>query len=219
MKEVQKIENVDGKQAFDLYQTYGFPLELTEELFREKGQEIDHKQFEEEFEKHRELSRTASAGMFKGGLAGDTPETRKYHTAAHLLQASLRKILGDHVEQAGQNITDERLRFDFKHTEALTQEEIKLIGDQVNQVIEKDLPVTSRVMSLGDAYKEGALGFFKDKYGEQVSVYTVGNESNFFSKEICGGPHVTHTGEIGHVTITKEESAGSGVRRLYITLK
>jgi alanyl-tRNA synthetase len=220
LKEVQKIENIDGKQAFDLYQSYGFPLELTEELFREKGQDIDRTQFVEEFEKHRELSRTASAGMFKGGLAGDTPVMRKYHTAAHLLQAALRKVLGEHVEQAGQNITDERLRFDFKHTSPLTDEQKAEVEEMINKNIEESHPVYSKVMDLEEAYKEGALGFFRDRYGKEVSVYTVGDPSGVWvSKEICGGPHVENTNEIGHVTITREESAGAGIRRIYINLQ
>ncbi len=227
LKEVQKIENIDGKIAFDLYQSYGFPLELTEELFLEKGQQVDKEKFAEEFEIHRELSRTASAGMFKGGLAGDTPTMRKYHTTAHLLQAALRKVLGEHVEQKGQNITDERLRFDFKHSSPVTDMEKDKVEQIINEAIDKALPMYSKVVDLEEAYEDGALGFFRDKYGDQVSVYTIGSPStgsgqfsdeNWVSKEICGGPHVGNTSEIGHVTINKEESAGAGIRRIYATI-
>lgn len=222
LKELQKIEDVDGKIAFDLYQSYGFPLELTEELFLGKGQEIDKEQFSSEFEKHKELSRNASAGMFKGGLAGDTPTTRKYHTATHLLHKALREVLGEHVQQAGSNITEERLRFDFKHTQALNELEIKRISELVNRIIDEDLPVTQKIMKKDEALAQGALAFFGEKYPNKVKVYTIGKhpdqKGGWFSKELCGGPHVEHTGEIGHVTITKEESAGSGIRRIYIKL-
>lgn len=222
LSEIKKIDHVDGKIAFDFYQSYGFPLELTEELAREKGQEIDREQFYAEFEKHKELSRTASVGMFKGGLAGDTPETRKLHTATHLLHQALRQVLGDHVKQMGSNITPERLRFDFSHPKPMTQEEIKKAEDLVNEKIREGLPVLLKETTLEEAKKEGALAFFGEKYGERVKVYTIGPSSlrssgSPFSREICGGPHVENTREIGHVTITKEESAGSGVRRIYAT--
>ncbi len=211
------IPPVSAQILFDAYQTHGVPIEFMKDL---TNGNIDEKGFYELLNKHQELSRTASAGMFKGGLAGDTPIMRKYHTTAHLLQAALRKVLGEHVEQAGQNITDERLRFDFKHQSALTEDEKKQVEDIINKNIEEAHPVYSKVMDLEEAYKEGALGFFKDKYGDQVSVYTVGDpEGVWVSKEICGGPHVDNTDEIGHVTIVKEESAGAGIRRIYIQLQ
>lgn len=215
LKEVGKLKSIDGKVAFDLYQSCGFPLEITEEFAKEKGQEINHKEFEKEFEKHKELSRTASAGMFKGGLMEDTPETRKLHTATHLLHAALRQVLGEHVKQMGSNITSERLRFDFLHPRPLTQEEVKKISELVNRKIEEGLSVTWKETALDQALKEGALAFFGEKYGDKVKVYTIGD----FSKEVCGGPHVEKTGEIGRVTITKEEGLGAGIRRIYAELK
>lgn len=219
--EIRKAVEVTGKMAFDLLQTHGVPLELTKEIAEEKGQKIDEEEFKKEFEKHQKLSRTASAGMFRGGLATMGETETKYHTATHLLQAALRQVLGSHVKQMGSNITTERLRFDFSHPRALTQEELKLIGELVNQKIEEDLPVTREVMNKDKALAEGALAFFKEKYPDEVSVYTIGPTAasgQAFSKEICGGPHVAHTGEIGRVTITKEESAGAGVRRIYAKL-
>lgn len=226
LRELEKYPQIDGKVAFDLYQSYGFPLEVTKELAEEKGQKINEGEFKKEFEEHQNKSRTSSAGMFKGGLAGDTLTMRKYHTTAHLLQAALRKVLGEHIEQAGQNITDERLRFDFRHSESVSVRDRERVEAMINEKIEKDLPVTSKVMPLEEAYAQGALGFFKDKYGEQVSVYTIGDPSTSdgrsgfspFSREICGGPHVATTGEIGRVKIVKEESAGAGVRRIYIKI-
>lgn len=211
LHEVEKIDKIDGKAAFDLYQTYGFPLEITEELFRQKGQEINHQEFEEEFEKHKNLSRTASAGMFKGGLADHSEETTKLHTATHLLHESLRRILGDHVSQRGSNITAERLRFDFSHSEKLSESEIKKVEEMINEQIKKSLPVSFEVKTLKEATDDGALAFFGEKYAENVKVYSIGD----FSKEVCGGPHVSNTSELGHVRIIKEESAGSGVRRIY----
>lgn len=219
LKEASKIEKIDGKKAFDLYQTYGFPLELTIEIFSEKGQEIDKEQFQKEFEKHKEKSRTASAGMFKGGLADHSVETTKLHTATHLLHKSLREVLGDHVSQKGSNITVERLRFDFSHDKKMTEEEIKKVEDMINKQIEKALPVSYEIMTLAEAREKGALAFFGEKYGEKVKVYTIGDPNgNWFSKEVCGGPHVTNTSELGHVRIIKEEAAGAGIRRIYAKL-
>lgn len=213
-REVEKINKINGKKAFDLYQTYGFPLEITTELFSEMGQEVNEKEFRQEFEKHQDLSRTTSSGMFKGGLADHSESTVKLHTTAHLLQAALRKVLGPHVEQKGQNITPQRLRFDFSHPEKMTQEQIEKVEDLINKQIEKNLPVSFEEKTLSEAQKEGALAFFK--YSDPVKVYTIGNpKEDWFSKEVCGGPHVANTSKIGHVTITKEESAGSGVRRIY----
>lgn len=219
LKEVEKIKEIDGKIAFDLYQTYGFPLELSIEIFKEKGQAIDEKQFRQAFEEHQNKSRTASAGVFKGGLMDHSVETTRLHTATHLLHAALRKVLGEHVGQKGSNITHERLRFDFTHGEKVTPEQLEAVQTLVNEQIDKDLPVSFAMMSLDEAKKAGALAFFTQKYEEQVKVYTVGDPSGeFFSKEVCGGPHVGHLAEVGHVTITKEEAAGAGIRRIYATV-
>jgi alanyl-tRNA synthetase len=214
LKQIQKIELIDGKAAFDLYQTYGFPIEITTELATQKGQKIDTAEFKQEYEKHKETSRTASAGMFKGGLADHSEINTKYHTATHLLQAALRKILGTHVQQTGSNISPERLRFDFSHPEKLTPDQLAEVEQLVNRQIKADLKVTSTVMGKEAALKSGALGFFTEKYGDQVSVYAIGD----FSKEICGGPHVEHIGILGNFKIIKEESAGAGIRRIYATL-
>lgn len=214
LKEFHKLKEITGKEAFNLFQTYGFPWELTAELAKENGIDVNKQEFEEEFKKHQELSRTASAGMFKGGLGEQSEITTKYHTTTHLLHASLRKILGEHVQQKGSNITAERLRFDFSHPEKLTEDELKQVEDLVNEKIKENLPVTSEVMDKEQALNSGALGFFTEKYGDKVTVYTIGN----FSKEICGGPHVENTSELGTFKIIKEESAGAGVRRIYATL-
>jgi len=226
LKEIEKMGLMDGKkavpdgrQAFALYETYGFPWELTEEIVRSKGWKIDRTQFEEEFKKHQELSRSAAAGMFKGGLADTGAETTKFHTATHLLHQALRMVLGDHVSQKGSNITVERLRFDFSHPAKMTDEELKKVEDIVNVQIKKNLPVTTEELNKDDALKSGASGFFVERYGYRVKVYTIGPSAGsglkYFSKEICGGPHVSFTGELGHFTIIKEESAASGIRRIY----
>lgn len=211
LKEINKTSQVTGKVAFDLYQSYGFPLEITEELLSEKGQRIDHEEFKKEFEKHRELSRAASVGMFKGGLQDHSKITTKYHTATHLLHAALRKVLGIHVQQKGSNITTKRLRFDFSHNLKMTEEEIKKVEILVNEQIQKNLKVTFETMNKDDALNSGALGFFAQKYGDKVTVYAIGD----FSREICGGPHVDFTGKLGTFRIEREESAGSGIRRIY----
>lgn len=217
LKVLEKQAVVDGKVAFDLYQSYGFPLEITIELAQQKGQVVDVEVFKAEFEKHKNLSRTASVGMFKGGLADHSEQTTRYHTATHLIHAALRKVLGTHVQQKGSNITGERLRFDFSHPQAMTSDEIKQVEDQVNAWIEADLPVTRQMMAKSEALKSGAIAFFIEKYPNEVSVYTVGKDTNtnWISKEFCGGPHVTHTGEIGKITLLKEQAVSSGVRRLY----
>ena len=204
---------IDGVSAFNLYQSYGFPLEITEELAHEKGMTVDRAGFAIELEKHQELSRTASAGKFKGGLADNSEETTKLHTAAHLLLASLRKVLGDGVFQKGSNITAERLRFDFSHPEKMTPEQIAEVEKLVNFAIKSKLPVTCEEMTLEEAKNIGAMGVFESKYGEKVKVYTAGTD-NIFSREICGGPHVKNTAELGHFKIQKEESSSSGVRRI-----
>ncbi len=209
---------VTGGHAFDLFQTYGFPLEMTKEIIAEKGGEIkNEEEFAEKLARHQELSRTASAGMFKGGLADASEESRRLHTAAHLLLAALRKVLGDHVYQKGSNITAERLRFDFSHPEKMTDEQNKEVERLVNEAIERKLPVTWKEIGLEEAKKEGAMGVFEAKYGAKVKVYTIGNEE-VVSKEICGGPHVENTAELGHFTIQKEESSSAGVRRIKAVL-
>jgi len=222
LREVGKIEKINGKAAFDLYQSYGFPLEITEEIFEEKGQEINHEEFKIEFEKHKDLSRTASAGKFKGGLADTSEDTTKLHTVTHLLHESLRRVLGDHVEQKGSNITSERLRFDFVHSEKLTDKEIEEIEEMINEQIKNNLKVTKTSMTLSEAKKKGALAFFGDKYDEQVNVYSIGDptkDKKIFSKEVCGGPHVENTNEIGgRVKIAKQDSVSAGVRRVYAVI-
>ena len=204
-----------GQTAFYLYQTYGLPLEISQELAKRKTADIKEN-FDEEFEKHQDLSRTASAGMFKGGLADASEQTIKYHTAAHLMLAALRKILGEGVLQKGSNITSERLRFDFSYSEKMTPEQIKQVEDLVNEKIKEDLSVICEEMDLEEAKNQGAMGVFDQKYGERVKVYTIGNSSTgeFFSKEICGGPHVNRASEIGKFKILKEEAVGAGIRRI-----
>lgn len=227
LKEISKIQTIDGKKAFDLYQTFGFPFEVTEELFRQKGQEIDREQFKAEFEKHRELSRTASAGMFKGGLADHSEVVTKYHTATHLLHQALRDVLGPEVFQKGSNITSERLRFDFSYERKMTAEEIRQTEDLVNKMIEEDLKVDRKIVRPGEAKKMNAIGLFDEKYGTEVSIYGIGpnftldkaakdqrDRSGYYSLEFCGGPHVEHTGVIGKIKITKEEAVSAGIRRI-----
>jgi len=210
---------ITGKDTFALSATFGFPPEMTIEEAKARHLSVNEekimKEFKEEFQKHQKLSRTASVGMFKGGLAGQSEIIIKYHTATHLLHAALRQILGDHVEQKGSNITDERLRFDFSHSEKLTSEEIKKVEDLVNKKIKENLPVIYQEMSLVDAQKSGAIGLFANKYGDKVKVYTIKG----FSKEICGGPHVVRTGELGNFKITKEEASSAGIRRIKAILQ
>jgi alanyl-tRNA synthetase len=211
LKEIEKIEKVDGKIAFDLYQTYGFPLEITEELFKEKGQQIDKKQFGEEFEKHKDLSRTASAGKFKGGLADHSEQTLKYHTATHLLHQALFDVLGNDIRQEGSNITVERLRFDFYSPQKPEQSQIKQIEDIVNTKIKESLPLSFKMMPKDEALKIGARAFFREKYPDTVKVYFIGD----YSKEFCGGPHIKNTKEIGAISIYKLEKIGSNLYRIY----
>jgi alanyl-tRNA synthetase len=208
-----------GDVVFKLFATYGFPVELIREIAQERKIEVDEQGFEEEFKKHQDLSRTASAGMFKGGLADSSEETKKLHTAAHLLLAALRQVLGDHIFQKGSNITPERLRFDFSHPEKMTPEQIARVEQLVNEAIEKDLPINCEEKPLAEAKADGAMGVFDSKYGEKVKVYKVGEGETVVSQEICGGPHASHTGELGHFKITKEESSSSGVRRIKAILE
>jgi alanyl-tRNA synthetase len=219
----QDDTQIFAKRIFDLYQTHGFPLELIlEELknrnFKKFGEEKIIEIFNEEFKKHQELSRTASAGLFKGGLADSNVETTKLHTAAHLMLAGLRKVLGDGVFQKGSNITAERLRFDFTHIEKMTDDQIKEVENFVNEAILVDADVLRQEMSLSEAKASGAMGVFDDKYGEKVNVYTVSKNGVVFSREICGGPHVDHTGVMGHFKIKKEESSSAGIRRIKAVL-
>jgi len=222
LKEFENIKKdavISGQDAFNLYQTYGFPIEMTEELAKEKGLKVDIGGFKKELEKHQELSRTASVGVFKGGLADASEQVTKYHTATHLLLAGLRKVLGSHVVQKGSNITAERLRFDFSHKEKLFQEQIKQVEDFVNDAIKKDLPVNFEEMTLEQAKKINAMGVFESRYDGKVRVYTIGKDDKIISREICGGPHVKKTSELGRFKITKEESSGGGVRRIRAVLE
>ena len=205
---------IDGKIVFRLYDTYGFPPEMTQELAKENNIEIDLEEFNKLFKEHQEKSRLGSEQKFEGGLADQNEKTIAYHTATHLLHQALRTVLGEHVKQSGSNITEERLRFDFTHPQKMTKEEIQKVEDLVNEQIKKDLKVTCEEMNYEDAKKSGAIGLFTDKYGEKVKVYTIGD----FSKEICGGPHVTHTGDMGRFKIKKEESSSSGIRRIKAVL-
>ena len=227
--EFNKLANNDLSAAsvFNLYQSYGFPLEITEELAREKNIKLDREGFFVELKKHQELSRTATAGKFKGGLADSGEETVKLHTAAHLLLAALRKVLGDHVTQKGSNITAERLRFDFSHPEKIQAEQILEIEALVNTAINGNFDVVCENLSLAEAKEKGAMGVFDSKYGEMVSVYSVcrfKDEENkitqeVFSREICGGPHVKNTGILGNFKIIKEEASSAGVRRIKAILE
>jgi len=214
---------LEGKEVFDLYQSYGFPFELTKEIAKERGIEIDEKGFEEEFKKHQELSRTASAGMFKGGLTSHSEKAIKYHTATHLLHRALREVLGEEVKQKGSNINEERLRFDFSCSFKPTPEQLKKVEEIVNQKIQENLPVIMKEMPLEEAKKIGAIGLFEEKYGDIVKVYFIGKPEegleNAYSKEICGGPHVQNTGVLGHFKIIKEEAVSSGVRRIKAILE
>ena len=206
---------IDKDNAFRLYDTYGFPIELTEEMAKEANLKVDTKGFHEKFLAHQELSRTASKGKFKGGLMGHSEIETKYHTATHLLNAALKKVIGPHVHQKGSNINEERMRFDFSCNHKLSDEEKKEVENLVNAWIKEDLPVVCTTMSKNDAIKSGAEAMFIEKYADVVTVYTIGS----ISKEICGGPHVKHTKELGHFKITKEEASSAGVRRIKAILE
>lgn len=227
-REVHKLwerrKHLTGTDAFNFYQSYGFPLELTEEIAKELGQEIDHEQFQTEFQKHQNLSRAGAEKKFAGGLADMSEATVKLHTATHMLHQALRTVLGTHVEQKGSNITSERLRFDFSHTEKMTPEQIKVVESLVNENIAKDLPVHYEMLTLDEAKARGAIGLFEDKYatlGDKIKVYFIGDEptGEYFSKEVCGGPHVEHTSLLGRFKITKEEAVAGGVRRIKANLE
>ncbi len=205
---------IPGRIAFKLYDTYGFPIELTEELAAEHDFTVDIAGFDKAFEKHQEASRAGAEKNFKGGLADHSEMTTSLHTATHMLHKALRNLLGDHVQQKGSNITAERLRFDFIHPEKVTREQLDEIEKVINEQIARDLPVTMEIMTLEEAKDAGALAFFDSKYGEQVKVYTIGD----FSKEVCGGPHVERTGTMGRFKIKKEQSSSAGVRRIKAVL-
>ncbi|MDD4937528.1 MAG: alanine--tRNA ligase [Candidatus Shapirobacteria bacterium] len=214
-KLISRQKNISGREAFTLYESFGFPIEMIEEELQKNNLKLDKKEFDRAKQDHIKQSQTLSAGKFKSGLADNSEIITKYHTTTHLLHTALRKILGDHVQQSGSNITSERLRFDFSHDEKLTNDQIKKITDLVNQQINKKIEVKKEIMSFTEATKSGALAFFGNKYPDNVSVFTIGD----FSKEVCTGPHVENTGVLGKFEITKEESAGSGKRRIYAVLK
>ena len=219
-KAIQKLKQenkdiVEGQTIFKLYETYGFPPEITADLAEEQGFKIDMTEFDKLFKEHQDKSRMGSEQKFKGGLADQNEQTIKYHTATHLLHKALQIVLGEHAKQKGSNITTERLRFDFSHPEKMTKEQLKEVEDIVNEQIKRDLPVTCEEMTVEEAKNSGATGLFENKYGDKVKVYTIGD----FSKEICGGPHVKHTGELGKFKILKEESSSAGVRRIKAILE
>ena len=222
-------ERITGEDLFFVFSTYGFPLELSfEELenfsnifeagasltLQSYNRQVLQEEFEKEFKKHQDISRTTSAGVFKGGLADHSDKVIRYHTATHLLHQALRTILGNHVIQKGSNITTERTRFDFIHNEKMTDEQKKQVEDLVNAWIKADYPVKKEIMPLAQARELGAIGAFGEKYSDTVSVYTVYNDDKVISREFCGGPHVEHTGSIGEFKITKEEAVSAGVRRI-----
>lgn len=217
LREFEKVSNtdIDANVAFHLYDTYGFPIELTLELASEKNLKVDVDGFKEKFRAHQELSRTASKGKFKGGLAGNSEIEIKYHTATHLLNAALKVVLGSDVHQKGSNITDERMRFDFSCDHKLTDEEKKAAEDLVNKWISEAIPVTKKEMSKEEAIKSGAECMFIEKYPDVVTVYSIGDVSH----ELCGGPHVKNTSELGHFKIKKEEASSAGVRRIKAVLE
>ena len=216
MEEIEKRgEFIPGEVAFRLYDTYGFPPELTDEIAKENGLSVDMDGFNKLFKEHQEKSRQGAENKFKGGLKTSGEMETKYHTATHLLNQALKEVLGDHVHQRGSNITSERLRFDFSHPEKVSKEDLEKVENIVNQKIQEDLPVTYEVMSKEEAIKTGAEAMFIDRYGDEVKVYYIGD----FSKEVCGGPHVNSTKELGRFKIKKEEASSSGVRRIKAILE
>ena len=209
------LDTLDGRSAFKLYDTYGFPIEMTIELAAEKGLKVDEADFAERFKKHQELSHQGADQKFKGGLADHSEQTAKLHTATHLLHAALRKVLGDEVAQKGSNITAERLRFDFSFGRKVTPEELQQVEALVNEAIQAKAPIVCEEMTVPEAKAKGAIGLFESKYGEKVRTYKMGE----YSFEICGGPHATNTGDLGEFKIMKEESSSAGVRRIKAVLK
>ncbi len=219
LREIEKVKEVDAKQAFDLYQSYGFPLEITQEILEERGQKIDREAWRSEVEKHREKSRTSAEQRFKGGLADHSEQTIKYHTATHLIHQALFDVLGNSVRQEGSNITAERLRFDFYTVNPPKNDDKEKIEEIVNQQINKSLPVKNVVLPKSEAEKIGARSFFKEKYPDQVNIYFIGEDNadinDAYSKEFCGGPHVKNTKEIGHISIEKLKKIGNNMFRIY----
>ena len=211
----QDTETITGEDAFLLFTSFGLPLEMTRDLAEEKGIKIDMDEFTKQFEEHREISRTATQGKFKGGLAEHSDRIVKLHTATHLLQEALRRVLGNEVTQNGSNITEDRLRFDFTFSRKLTPEEVEEVEKLVNDIISQDLEVTQQFLDYNEAIKKGALAFFKENYGETVSVYSVGD----FSMELCGGPHVERTGSLGVFKIGKQKKIGAGIVRIRATVE
>jgi alanyl-tRNA synthetase len=207
---LSKDEILSGEVAFRLYDTFGFPIEFTIELAKEQGIEVDVDGFEVKYKEHQERSRQGAEGKFKGGLADHKFQTARLHTATHLLNAALRKVLGNAVYQRGSNITEERLRFDFSFERKLTKEELDQISGIVNEAIDKKINIICEEMTLEAAKESDAIGIFDNKYGERVKVYTIPG----YSREICGGPHALNTGELGCFTILKEEASSAGVRRI-----
>ena len=219
LKKLEESEKIDIDLAFDLYQSYGFPFELTQELAAERGCDLDEREFQQVRAQHQDQSRTASAGQFKGGLVEHSAMTTAFHTATHLLHAALRQELGSSVQQKGSNITEERLRFDYACDIVPTEPQLQLIIDQINAWISADLPVTKTIMPKQEALDSGALAFFAEKYPDTVSVYSIGDEKSPISRELCGGPHVTNTSEIPSLQIRSDKSIGQNVRRIYLEIR
>lgn len=222
IKEFEKLchylvgDTISGKASFKLYDTYGFPIEMTVELAKEKGLKVNIDDFNKAFAEHQQKSHAGAEQKFKGGLADHSEATARLHTATHLMHRALKEVLhDDNANQKGSNITEERLRFDFTFPRALTPEEIREVEDKVNEAIKADVPVVCEEMTVEEAREQGAVGLFTAKYGEKVKVYTMGK----YSKEICGGPHASHTGELGHFRIVKEQSSSAGVRRIKAVLE
>ena len=218
LKEFNKLnfkKTISGRDAFYLFQSFGFPIEIIKDLAKEKKLSVDEKGFEKEFTKHQKISRVGSEKKFKSGLADNSDKTTRLHTATHLLLQALKDVLKQDIKQMGSNITQDRLRFDFSFPRKLTKEEITKIEDKINSIIKKDLKVTKTEMPFKETVKKGISSFFKDKYPEKVTVYYIGN----YSKEVCTGPHITHTKELGHFKIKKEQSSSAGVRRIKAILE
>ena len=220
LKELEKTETVDAPAAFKLFESYGLPFEIVKEVAGDKAAGLNREDFEEERKRHQEISRAGAEKKFGGhGIAeGDDFRKTRLHTATHVLAAALEKVLGQKIQQNGSDITVERLRFDFQFSRKITSEELKQTEEIANEIVRKDLSVSAKEMPLKEALDSGAGAFFKMKYPERVKVYTIGDESDWFSKELCGGPHVSHTAEIGRITITKEESVSGGNRRIRATV-
>ena len=223
LSELEKItsdkKTISANEAFTLYSSYGLPIDTITDIAREKSLILDIEGFNQEMKKHQELSKSGSDQKFKGGLGGNSHQIVRYHTATHLLHQALRDVLGPEVAQRGSNITDERLRFDLAYPAKLTEEQKQAVEQIVNDKIQADLPVNQIILSKAEAEKTGANHLFSEKYGDEVSVYFIGSDlASAYSKEFCGGPHVTHTGELGHFKITKEEAVAAGIRRIKAVL-